>query len=560
MREILEKAIEKALEDLGLSAEVVLEHPTDLSNGDYSSPVAFSLSKELKEKPFDIAEKIKDKLGEIKEIERIEVAGAGFLNFFLNKDEILNNLKNSASDDYGKNDLYAGKKVLIEYSQPNPFKPFHAGHIMAVTIGEALSRFAENANGNVRRLNYHGDVGRHVAAAIYGILKKKQEMPPESSSNSEIVQFLGDCYVFGTKEYENNDETKKEIISINKKIFEKSDADINKIYDWGRKASFEYFDEIYKKLGSHFDRHYFETEVAERGVQIVKENLGKVFKESDGAVVFAGEEYGLHTRVFINSEGLPTYEAKELGLFVKKLEDENPNVSITETGNEQKGYFEVVYKALSLIYPDIALKPIHVSHGMLRLPSGKMSSRLGNVITGESLIAGVENLVKEKIKDRDLSESEKKDAIEKVAISGIKYSILKQSIGKDIHFDFEKSISFEGDSGPYLQYTAVRIKSLLKKAKEKGGKPSLKNPEDINALEREVYRFPEIVKRSTEELAPQHLATYLIDLASSYNSYYASHPIIGNPNDSYRLYLSTAVLKVLERGLWLLGIKVPLKM
>lgn len=558
---MIKKEIGKALGDLGVSEasfDVIL---TELQNGDFASNVALVAGKKLGKNPKEVALELKEKLdGKISGIEKIDVAGAGFLNFFLSSDEILKTLKNSVAEDYGKNDLYADKKVLVEYSQPNPFKPFHAGHVMAVTIGETLARLSENGRANVRRLNYHGDVGRHVAAAMYGILKKKDEMPSENSTNSQIVQFLGDCYVFGTKEYEENEEAKKEINDLNKKIFQRSDEGINKIYDWGRKASFEYFDEVYSKLGSHFDHHYFETEVADSGVKIVKENLGNVFKESEGAIVFAGEEYGLHTRVFINREGLPTYEAKELGLFAKKLEDEAPDISITETGNEQNAYFQVVYKAISLIYPEANLKPIHISHGMLRLPSGKMSSRLGNVITADSLLSVVENMVAEKMEDRELSGAEKSQIISEVAVGAIKYSILKQSIGKDIHFDFEKSISFEGDSGPYLQYTAVRIKSLLQKAKEAGEKVSPENAEEVGILEREIYRFPEVVKRATIELAPQHLATYLIDLASSYNSYYASHPIIGTEHAAYRLYVSSAVLNVLEKGLWLLGIKVPVRM
>lgn len=557
----IRKATDEVLVDMGISdvSYDVLE--TDFKNGDYASNVALVLSKKLSKNPKEIAEELKEKLnGKVVEVEKIEIAGAGFINFFLTKDFVLNNLEKSLEEGYGRNDLYKNKKVLIEYAQPNPFKPFHVGHVMAITIGETLSRLFENAGAVVRRVNYQGDVGRHVAAAMYGILHKGEEKPGEEASNTEIVEYLGDCYVYGTRQYEESDEAKKEITDLNKKIFERSDEEINKIYDWGRKASFEYFDEAYARLGSHFDRYYLESEVAEDGLRIVRENIGKVFEESDGAIVWKGEDEGLHTRVFINKEGLPTYEAKEIGLFNKKLEEENPDVSITETGNEQNQYFQVVYKVLSLIYKDLKIKPVHISHGMMRLPSGKMSSRLGNVITAESILGGVSNLVVSKMEDRGLTEEEKEEVVSAVSVGAIKYSILKQSIGKDIHFDFEKSISFDGDSGPYIQYTGVRIKSLLAKAKETEISKSIENSEEIGELERMCIRFPEIAKRALVELSPQYVATYLIELSALYNSYYASHPIIGNESTPYRLFISSSVLAIIEKGLWILGIRLPDRM
>ncbi|MEK7120552.1 MAG: arginine--tRNA ligase [Patescibacteria group bacterium] len=559
--EAIKKGIKEVLTKMGqetISFDVL---ETELTFGDYSSNVALVFAKHTGKNPKEVAEELKEKLfGKISKVEKIETAGVGFINFFISEEAILENLEKSLAEDYGKNDLYAGKKVMVEYAQPNPFKPFHVGHVMAITIGETLARLFENARATVKRVNYQGDVGRHVASAIYGILHKKDEVPKEGVKNAEVVEFLGDCYVYGTHAYEESNEVKEEITALNKKIFERSDEEINKIYDWGRKISFEYFDEVYERLGSHFDRYYLESEVAEDGLQIVKENIGKVFEESDGAVVWPGEKYGLHTRVFINKEGLPTYEAKEIGLFNKKLQEINPDISITETGNEQREYFKVVYKVLSLIYPNLKTAPIHISHGMMRLPSGKMSSRLGNVITAESLMGGVKNLVVSKMDNKEFAPEEKEETVSSVAVGAIKYSILKQSVGKDVHFDFEKSISFEGDSGPYLQYTGVRIKSLLKKAEAENILGSKENPEEIGDIERFLIRFPDVAKRALVEMSPQYIATYLIDLSAFYNSYYASHQIIGDKNAPYRMYLSRAVLSTLEKGLWLLGIGVPKRM
>jgi arginyl-tRNA synthetase len=266
---------------------------------------------------------------------------------------------------------------------------------------------------------------------------------------------------------------------------------------------------------------------------------------------------------------LPTYETKDVGLAKKKSElEKNLTASIIVTANEQNDYFKVIFKALEFIFPEYAKISKHIGHGMIRFSSGKMSSRKGNVITGESLISEVEEMVKEKVKDRDYSESEKKDIVEKVAIGAIKYSILRQAIGGDIVFDFDKSISFEGDSGPYLQYSYVRAKSVLEKAQNLGimnsvGAWLLQNSlGEISSLERMLYRFPEIAERAGREYAPHYLATYLIELAGAFNNFYANEKIVDEKDSDspYRVALTEAFSTVMKNGLNLLGIMVPEKM
>ncbi len=297
---------------------------------------------------------------------------------------------------------------------------------------------------------------------------------------------------------------------------------------------------------------------------VVEELLGKgVLEKSDGAVVFKGEEYDLHTRVFVNSAGLPTYEAKELGLAKMKHELYPFDRSITVTANEQDDYFRVVLKVMQFAFPSIANKIRHISHGMLRFADGKMSSRTGNILTGEALIAMVEDKVMEKIKDRELTDDEKKDIAEKVAVSAIKYSILRQAIGKDIIFDMEKSVSFEGDSGPYLQYAATRAKSILGKAKAEGVSENTKTRmEKVYDFERKLHRFPETIERAEKELSPQYIATYLIELAASFNNFYAEEQIVkrDDPTSPYKIALTNAFQIVMRNGLTVLGIKLPERM
>lgn len=560
---ILEKLISAALKKLDLPDEkITLEHPADLAHGDYSTNIALVLAKPLKEKPQNLAEKI---VAEIKKgqtsnlkrgltFEKIEVAGKGFINFYLAPEFFIKSIRKilKVGDDLGKNKKLAGKKVMVEYTDPNPFKEFHIGHLMSNAVGESIARLYEASGAKVVRACWQGDVGLHVAKVIWGKLKK-----PDAS--------WGEAYVFGSQNYDGN---KAEIDELNKKIFNKSDATINKIYNEGRQWSLDHFEEIYKKLGTKFDYNFFEGKEGREGEKIVAEFLKKgVFEKSDGAVVFRGEKFGLHTRVFITSQGLPTYETKELGLNKAKFEAEpDLSQSIIVTANEQDDYFKVVLKAMEQIYPVIAQKTKHISHGMLRFTSGKMSSRTGNIITGESLISTMENLVMGKIKDRELLVAEKQKIVEAVGVGAIKYSILKQNIGANIIYDFDKSISFEGDSGPYLQYTYARARSVLAKA-GKIDLPSLTRLNQvrldgtrIETLERLLYRFPEVVARAAAEFEPHYVATYLIELASAFNNFYAHNQIIGSAEEKHHLALTGAVSIVLKNGLWLLGIQAPEKM
>lgn len=561
IQEKLKNSIKEALRSLSITAdEVHLEHPTDLNFGDYSSNVALAYAKELKMKPRELAEKIAGEIGaqKIKEIEKVEVAGTGFLNFFLSKEFFAGSLSEAfkAGENFGSNESLKGKKIIIEYTDPNPFKEFHIGHLMSNTIGESLSRIIQFHGAEVKRACYQGDVGLHVAKAIYGLLKIDND-------TSRNIRKLGEAYSIGARAYE-EEAFKNEINEINKKIYDRSDEEINKLYDWGRKVSLEYFETIYEKLGTKFNFYFFESETGEFGKKIVEENIKNgVFEKSDGAIVFKGEKYGLHTRVFINSEGLPTYEAKELGLVKIKNEKYPYDSSVVITGNEVNDYFKVLLKAMEIIFPELAEKTKHISHGMLRLPTGKMSSRTGDVITAESLIVDVEKLVSEKIKDRNYDKALEKEIIEKVSIGAIKYSILKHTVGGDIIYDFEKSISFEGDSGPYLQYSYARAKSVLEKAKTEGVKASVgKIISETTELEKLLYRFPEIVERARKEHSPHHIASYLIELAGSFNGFYAKHKIVDKEDEtsSYKVALTAAFTSTMKNGLNLLGIQVPERM
>ncbi|HEV7449739.1 MAG TPA: arginine--tRNA ligase [Candidatus Paceibacterota bacterium] len=285
----------------------------------------------------------------------------------------------------------------------------------------------------------------------------------------------------------------------------------------------------------------------------------EVFTESEGAIVFKGEDVGLHTRVFVNSKGLPTYEAKELGLVEAKKEKGNFDLSLTVTANEISEYFKVVRAAAERIFPDLEGKMQARFHGFLKLTTGKMSSRKGNVITGESLLADLTEAAKGKMEGRELKDVNK--TAEQIAVGAIKYAVLKQGSGRDIIFDPEKSLSLEGDSGPYLQYARVRALSLLEKAKEAGVAAGTDDaPAEASALERVLVHYSEAVERAAKEMEPHYVTTYLTELASAFNSWYAGGKVIGGTSPHYGVFLVEAFEKTMSQGLQVLGIPAPEEM
>lgn len=560
MKEEIKKLIVDAT---GVSADKFsVEIPAEKNHGDYSTNVALVLAKKIGKSPAEVASLIhaNKKIQGSGLFEKVEVAGPGFINFFVSDKIFLDNLK-TINKDYGKNGELKNKKVILDYTDPNPFKEFHIGHLMSNAIGESLSRIFEFEGAKVKRVCYQGDVGIHVAKAIWG-MQTLQNDPDLELHNSvkDKVQRWGVAYKMGAAAYGVDENTRKDIVELNKKIYERSDKEINKLYDEGKKLSLEHFDKIYKKLGTKFDWLIFESETGPAGKKIVAKWLEKgMFEKGEkGAIIFKGEKCGLHTRVFINSVGLPTYEAKDLGLAEIKYKKYKYDKSVVVTGNEVNEYFKVMLCAMKEVLPDLASKTKHIGHGMLRLPEGKMSSRTGKVITGESLLEKLEEMVRVKIAARNFSSKEEKTVAEKVAVGAIRYSILKQSIGSDIIYDFDKSISFEGDSGPYLQYSYTRAVSVLRKAKEQGVKPSLKNfPAQVADLEKSIYHFPEAVLQAGKSLEPHYILLYLTELAATFNAYYAKNKIVDRTDklSSYKVALAQAFSVVMKNGMWLLGIE-----
>ena len=518
IRQRIEEAIRAAV---GGGVKFVVERPRSLEHGDYATNAALV----AKINPEELAGKLK-----IEGVEKIEVKGA-FVNFYLSRAALVPKEEKIPQ-------FNAGKKILVEYTSPNLFKPLHIGNLVSNILGESVARLLERTGATVKRINYPSDIGLTVAKGVWGL--QKLNLDPH-----DIAQ-LGRAYVAGTEAYEGA--AKKEIEAINKALYENSDPALSELRTRGIETSRKHLDELCARLGVKFDKEFFESETGPVGRELVRTHMTSVFEESDGAVVYRGEQDGLHTRVFLNSQGLPTYEAKDLGLLKLKL-DAYPDfdITVTDTGPEQAEYFKVLYAAARKVLPALSGKSLaHIAHGYLKLASGKMSSRMGNVITGESLLDDVTAAARGK---------------EEVAVGALKYMVLRSGNGKDIIFDPEKSLSLEGDSGPYLQYARVRAKSLLEKIKTAGISAGTDDmPAQAGALERILAHYVEVVGRSARELEPHYLTTFLTELAAAFNSWYASERIIGGEHPHYGALLTEAVERTLREGLETLGIPVPEEM
>ncbi|HSX45237.1 MAG TPA: arginine--tRNA ligase [Candidatus Saccharimonadales bacterium] len=552
MKTEIEQAIARACQDLfDIKIEPVLTRP-DEQFGDYATNVALQLGQKLGQNPRIIAEKLSASI-KSPAIKKTEVAGPGFINIWLSDESLLKSLDQKIAQSL------KGQVAVAEYSDPNPFKVLHAGHLYTSVVGDAIANLLETAGAEVHRVNFGGDVGLHVAKSMWAIIQKLGgENPNELAKVSSIerADWLSQRYVEGNDVYEDNDDARRAIVSINKRVYDLFDShdktsDFAKIYWTCRQWSYDYFNEFYEQLGTKFEKYYPESETAPIGLKVVKQQLKRgVYKQSDGAVVFDGERYDLHTRVFINSEGLPTYEAKDVGLIMAKWQDYHFDKSVVITGNDIVEYMKVVLKSIEQFEPELVQNTIHLTHGMIKLAGGtKMSSRKGNVLKAQDLLDAA---AKANQKVREQSD-------EAVELGAVKYAFLKQRMGADIIYDPDESVSLQGNSGPYLQYAHARACSILAKAKA-GEAKATDLQADERSLTRKISEFTEVVDKAVDELMPHHICTYLYELAQTFNHFYEKNRVIDDKRQTIRIKLVKSYADVLKNGLGLLSINAPEKM
>lgn len=544
----INRALRNVCKELfNVEIEPVVTRPEE-KFGDFATSMALQLAKQLGKNPREVAEAIVGRLTH-DDITEATVAGPGFINIRLTEEALIK-LAGQVPEKALK-----GQTVVAEYSDPNPFKVLHAGHLYTSIVGDAIANLLEQAGGEVHRVNYGGDVGLHVGKTLYVVLQRLGGEYPEKLNDvpeDQRSEWLASAYVEGTNLYEDNEQAKAEIIVLNKRVYQvhsqgDHDSPFAHIYWTCRQWSYDYFNEFYDRIGSHFEKYYPESETAELGLKTVKEQIGKVFEESDGAIIFPGEKYGLHTRVFINSEGLPTYEAKDVGLIIKKKQDYDFDKSVVITGNEQEQYMTVVLKAIEQFAPPLAQATTHLTHGLVKLQGGvKMSSRKGNILRAVDVLDAANEA------NKALNGKEEPQT----ALAAVKYAFLKQRVGGDIIYDPTESVAIEGNSGPYLQYAHARARSILAKAKVED-----KPVDGFQAAERSLLRklgeYAETVEKATSELMPHHICNYLYELSQNFNRFYEKNRVIDDPRQVVRLQLVHAYADTLKNGLQLLNIPAP---
>ena len=513
-------------------------------DADYSTNAPLKLAKDLHKPPMQIAEELNTKLN-------TGISNPGFLNFKLSN-TYLNQKLNSLNNDF-ENEItsteFKGKTVICEFSDPNPFKVLHVGHLYTSIMGDSISKLYEYAGAKVIRANFGGDVGLHVAKTMYILLQK--------DIDDLKIEDIAKSYVEGTAAYEEDETAKREITKLNKEIYKINSENLHnsklaEVYWKGRELSYEYFNDFYAKIGVKFDKYYPESTVAKLGLETVKKELeAGVYEKSDGAVVFKGEPYGLHTRVFINKEGVPTYEAKDVGLIFTKDKDYHFDKSVVITGNEQKDYMAVVLKSVEQYAPELVEKTTHLTHGLVKLPGNvKMSSRKGNFLKAIDVL----DLVKDELQTTYNSTDEK------VSLAATKYAFLKYKMGGDIIFDPKESVKMTGNSGPYLLYSAVRAKKILSNCNNQTQIDEyIYNIYEKNIIKK-LLEYKNVLQESVAEMAPHKVANYLYELAQAFSRFYENCQVAGAKEESERVKIVKVYLAIMTHGLNILGIKIPEEM
>ena len=573
--------LKKVIQELyNLDFEPELTPAPENVPADYSTNAPLKLAKELHQNPMQIAEALKTGLdnnlsSETQSTTKNSPASAktksttesspvpittiitppGFLNFNLPDAYFPAKIADFA-ENFGQNiswDEYQNKTIICEFSDPNPFKVLHVGHLYTSIVGDAISRLFEYAGAKVIRANFGGDVGLHVAKTMYALLQKSAA----SDLSGLTIEDIAKCYIAGTAAYEDDPVAKAEITQLNKKIYQINATDehgtpLADLYWRGRELSYAYFNDFYASIGLKFDKYYPESTVAALGLKTVKEQLkAGVYEESNGAVVFDGEKYGLHTRVFINNEGVPTYEAKDVGLIFTKWQDYHFDKSVIITGNEQLEYMKVVLKSIEQYAPDLVAKTAHLTHGLVKLPGNvKMSSRKGNFLKAVDVL----NLVRDELKTAYDSTDEK------VSLAATKYAFLKYKMGGNIIFDPKESVKMTGNSGPYLLYSAVRAKKILEKSQNSQPITDYIYSQPEKNLAKKLLAYKTVLQEAVREMAPHKLANFLYELAQEFSRFYENCPVAGSAQESERKKLVQAYLAVMTHGLNLLGIEIPAEM
>lgn len=541
----MEERIQSVVKNqFGVDVEIRLTRP-DAEFGDYTTNVALQLASKLEKPPREIAELIAKGLRETNEFSEVQVAGPGFINICLSDAATLGLLKKEPRLSR------ADQTVVIETNNPNPFKAMHIGHAFNAVLGDTIANLLAVSGARVQRVSYHGDVGLHVGKSMYSLLKyaggdfsRIENIPAHEHNN-----FMSKMYAEGSKAYNDDEVAKKEIDELAQESFAPQSELYGPIYELCKKWSFDQIDATVRRLGNQPTVARFLESLAEaRGVEVVKANVPNVFQESDGALIFRGSEHGAFDNAFVASSGRGLYAARDLGLMLLKNELFHPDKSYVITGGEQAAYFKGVIAAASLVWPEQKDQTINIPTGLVKLTTGKMSSRDGDVVE----IAWLFDEFKKAIEARN------GEATDEIVAGALRYQFLKVKIGSDVVFDVNEAVSLTGNTGSYLQYAHARARSILAKATSREPLTAIKDED--RALVRKLTEYSDVIERACHDIEPHVICTYLFELAQEFNRYYEANKIIGSDDEAHRVALARAYADCLKAGLTILGIYAPEKM
>ncbi|MCC6146008.1 MAG: arginine--tRNA ligase [Anaerolineaceae bacterium] len=517
----------------------------------------------------EIAQSVASHFQNRPEFERVEAVN-GYLNLYYSTNEFARRVVDEVLSNgvrFGRGEA-RGKRVMVEFSQPNTHKAFHVGHLRNVILGDAVSSILEFAGFDVVRANYYGDIGLHVIKWLWNYLKFHEGEEP----SGDMVQWLGKIYAEADQRYEEDPAVQEEVRALFGR-WDRGDPEIVALWEKTRTWSLEAFDRLYQMLGVRFDHVYFESEVEESGKQLVagliKQGIARD-ERPEGAVIvplddLAGTKDKFRVLVALRSDGTSLYATKDLSLAIKKFEEFNLDTSIYVIDVRQSLYMQQIFKTLELMGYDWARNCYHLAYEIVNLPGNvTMSSRDGTIVLLEDLLREATSRALEIVqqKNPELPQGVKEDIAKTVAFGAIKYSMLSRDNTKIVTFDWNSALDFNGQAAPYIQYAYVRANSILKKT-EKKLSDNLAVSYPLNQAEIElielISRFPGEVQRAAKEYRPLYLSTLAFELARSFNDFYNQCPVLQaeEPIRSFRIRLTTAAKQTIHNCLEVLGIRAP---
>lgn len=577
----IEKRIKEYLNSQGVEEDILIETPKDKSKGDLTTNIALKLSKKLSKTPSLIASDIQQLFRDIDDIDKVEIAGPGFVNFYLNKDlakKIVNKI--TSNPNFGESDWGKGNVWVIEHTSPNPNKAMHLGHLRNNLTGMAISNISKAVGITVVMDCIDNNRGIAIAKLMWGYLKFANK---DSSKNVEDViywynnqqewktpeedgvtpdKFMDRLYVLGSNDFKNSTAESK----VRKLVVDWEAEDKFTWALWEKVLGYVYEGQkrTLKRLNSNWDYIWHEHEHYKEGKDIVEKGLkeGIFLRLDDGAVVTNLKKYNIPDTIVIKKDGTSLYITQDLALTKKKIEKFKPDKLFWVIGPEQTLAMKQVFAVSEQLGLGSYKNFNHIAYGFISIKGqGKMSSRAGNVVYIDDLLDDAKNTILDKIKNEDLSETERLEIAEKVGIAAVKYSILKVGRLTDTAFDFDVSLSFEGDSGPYILYTYARANAILKQSqveiKEIKDLTNLYNTDEESDILRLLNKFEHVVLEAAISYSPNVIATYIFELAQSFNKFYNSHSVLKAENQELiagRILLTKCVLSVIKKGLVLLNI------